>query len=269
MEARLTEFSYGYCVTEELANGLGPGFKAAPYFPSLCTEGKEGGGFDVQIGSALFLQFKLCEEMTRKSAKETKRGILQPTFFRFWLHRRDRSSQHRMLIDLEGQTGNQVYYCVPAFADINSLNSAYNATGVVSQSAMFIPSEIGPLLDDGYHSVAFRPDQDWGWFLSEPKQVRVHHGVEVLKRAAGEVAVHGDSAIARPTQKLDSSADDSRVQDWLRELASKMRLVIQQNEGSAAKLLEHRRGPLEEVAYLARTHFGCELFIHAVPRITG
>jgi hypothetical protein len=57
MEARLTEFSYGYCVTEELANGTGPGFKAAPYFPSLYAEGKEGGGFDVQLGSALFLQF--------------------------------------------------------------------------------------------------------------------------------------------------------------------------------------------------------------------
>lgn len=86
MEARLTEFSYGYCVTEELANGAGPGFKAAPYFPSLYAEGKEGGGFDVQLGSALFLQFKLSDELTRRNANETKLGLLNPTFFRFSLH---------------------------------------------------------------------------------------------------------------------------------------------------------------------------------------
>jgi hypothetical protein len=49
METRLTEFSYGYCVTEELANGMGPVLKAAPYFPSLLAEGKPGGGFDVRI----------------------------------------------------------------------------------------------------------------------------------------------------------------------------------------------------------------------------
>jgi hypothetical protein len=109
MEARLTEFSYGYCVTEELANGMGPGFKAAPYFPSLYLEGQEGGGFDVKIGSALFLQFKLSEELTRRSARETQRGLLEPTFYRFWLHRRDRSPQHRLLIELESK-GNQVYY---------------------------------------------------------------------------------------------------------------------------------------------------------------
>lgn len=92
METRLTEFSYGYCVTEELANGSGTGLKAAPYFPSLYAEGKKGGGFDVKIGSALFLQFKLCEEMRRRTALETQRGLLQPPFFRFWLHRKDRSA---------------------------------------------------------------------------------------------------------------------------------------------------------------------------------
>jgi hypothetical protein len=42
METRLTEFSYGYCVTEEFANGMGAGLKAAPYFPSLYIEGKAG-----------------------------------------------------------------------------------------------------------------------------------------------------------------------------------------------------------------------------------
>ena len=87
MEPRLTEFSYGYCVTEEFSNGTGPRMKAAPFFPSQYAEGKAGGGFDVRIGSALFLQFKLCEELTRRTALESRKGLLEPKFFRFWLNR--------------------------------------------------------------------------------------------------------------------------------------------------------------------------------------
>src|SRR5690349_10920803 len=113
MDPTLTEFSYGYCVTEEFANGSGTGLKAAPYFPNLYAEGQIGGGYDVRIGSALFLQFKLTDVLTRRSARETREGLLEPPFSRFWLHRRDRSSQHQLLIDLEQQPGSQVYYIAP------------------------------------------------------------------------------------------------------------------------------------------------------------
>ena len=151
MESALTEFSYGYCVTEEFANGPGPRLKAAPYFPSLLREGRPGGGFDVRIGSALFLQFKLSERLTRRSAKETTRGLMQPPFYRFWLHRRNRSNQHRMLIDLESQPGNSVYYIAPKFAELEALNKSFAARRVLDDSVMFSPREIGPLPDDEHH----------------------------------------------------------------------------------------------------------------------
>ena len=215
MEARLTEFSYGYCVTEELSNGTGPGFKAAPYFPSLFVEGKTGGGFDVQIGTALFLQFKLSEELTRRSAKETQLKLLEPTFFRFWLHRRDRSRQHLLLSELESVAGNSVYYIAPEFADVNALDAAYNSTdGVVGRSAMFSPIEIGPLEDDKYHSVAFKPGEVSGWFLSEPKSVRVHRRADV----------------ERIIKSGPSSEGTSGFRDWIGELASAMKTIIQQTK---------------------------------------
>jgi hypothetical protein len=91
METCLTEFSYGYCVTEEFANGIDAGLKAAPYFPSLYIEGKAGGGFDVRIGSALFLQFKLCHELTRGTARECQMGLLSPRFIVFTLASRHMS----------------------------------------------------------------------------------------------------------------------------------------------------------------------------------
>jgi hypothetical protein len=256
MEARLTEFSYGYCVTEELANGPGPRLIAAPYFPSLYTEGKKGGGYDVKIGSALFLQFKLCDELSRRTAYETQLGLLQPTFYRFWLHRRDRSFQHQMLIDLESVAGNQVYYIVPKFAEVNALDRAYRQRRVVERSAIFSPTEIGPQPDKKYHRVSFRPDEDCGWFLSKPKQIRVHNKLELLKRAFS-------------VQTAEEADQYSSLDDWLEELAERMRAIRTERVKFKIRLREDdvvvHRTPLEEVAYLARTHFGCELFLCAEP----
>lgn len=259
MEPTLTEFSYGYCVTEEFANGMGPGLKAAPFFPSLHAEGKEGGGFDVRIGSALFLQFKLTEELTRRSARETKLGLLEPPFFRFWLHRRDRSRQHEMLIQLEEVTGNQVYYIAPCFAQLDKLDEAYTGAMVIQESALFSPAEIGPLPDDEYHSVAFRRDQGFGWFCSEPREIRRHPQKKVLSIA----------------KELPDQLRTESLLDWLEVLANKMEMIIRE---STKALLIHgevnsrpqgrRPDPLQRVAYLARAHFGSELFLYAEPRQT-
>ncbi len=259
MEPTLTEFSYGYCVTEELANGTGERLMAAPYFPSLYAEGRPGGGFDVRIGTAVFLQFKVSEELTRRTTVETKRGLLEPTFFRFWLHRKDRSEQHQMLIELESEPGNQVYYIAPAFANVSDLDEAYNNRLVVNRSAMFSPKEIGPLADASYHRVSFRPDQDWGWFLSDPKRVPMHQKSEALKRSSAH------KFWTEGTAELD---------DWLHVVVERMRKIIQANRprqgrsygGDATAPSQNPLRSLDTVAYLARTHFGCELFLSTAPR---
>ncbi|MFN7543493.1 MAG: hypothetical protein ACK5TN_11970 [Acidobacteriota bacterium] len=255
METRLTEFSYGYCVTEEFANGMGPGLKAAPYFPSLYIEGKAGGGFDVLIGSALFLQFKLCHELTRGTALECKKGLLRPTFYRFWLHRKDQSDQHKMLIELE-QAGNQVYYIAPGFADVDALNKCYMAKEVLANSAMFSPLDIGPLPDNERHRVSFRPGGNTAYFLSDPRELQLRRRSEVVSRA------------------MDSpKGSDEDVREWLRGVSEKMDKIIEEHHGrrwraaveaSAPQL--HNDDPLERTAYLARTYFGAELFLAARPR---
>jgi hypothetical protein len=260
METRLTEFSYGYCVTEEFANGMGAGLKAAPYFPSLYVEGKAGGGFDVRIGSAVFLQFKLCQELTRRSARETREGLLNPKFFRFWLHRKDLSDQHKMLTDLEKQPGNQVYYIAPGFADVDALDSSYRSKQVIARSAMFSPGEIGILPDNEDHRVSFRPGEQWGWFLSEPKRIAIHTKEKVIARASG----------------YHLSENGHGVRESLRELADKMEGIIREHRGRywnadelSSPSQDAQRDPLERAAYLARTHFGAELFLPAEPRPSG
>ena len=47
MRSQISEFSYGYALTEKLVNRTGDLIGAAPLFPSLREEGKAGNGYDV------------------------------------------------------------------------------------------------------------------------------------------------------------------------------------------------------------------------------
>ncbi|HUI76619.1 MAG TPA: hypothetical protein VLY24_01855 [Bryobacteraceae bacterium] len=219
-------------------------------------EGQQGGGFDVRIGSTLFLQFKLCERLTRRSAKETKVGLIEPPFYRFWLHRRNHSSQHNMLIDLESQPGNRVYCIAPGFAELAALNASYAGRRVVSDSAMFSPTDIGPLRDDGAHRVAFRLGDPTGWFMSEPRAIHIHRKEDVLDFGKGR----------------EVSADPARVEESLYTVAGRMKDIIARSEGKKVGSLlfqddvAERRDPLQEVAYLARAYFSCEVLFVVEPR---
>jgi hypothetical protein len=78
-KCQFSEFSYGYCVTEDLAVGQNMPLTAAPVFPSLVQEGQSGVGYDVRFelpGIPLFLQFKLVDQMVRGNANEAKQGHL-------------------------------------------------------------------------------------------------------------------------------------------------------------------------------------------------
>jgi len=96
MKPLLSEFSYGYAITEELAAGSVPPLTAAPIFPSLIAEGALG--YDVELpffGAPLFLQFKLSDKLVRHTAAEAREfGI---PYFRFHLRSRRHSLQHDLL----------------------------------------------------------------------------------------------------------------------------------------------------------------------------
>ena len=110
MRPALSEFSYGYALTEDLVFSLGSAITAAPVFPSLSQEGKLG--YDVSLpyaNFALFLQFKLSDEMGQR-AIEAKTGILTPPYYRMHLWRKQRSQQHELLSvspNLESQYSTQ------------------------------------------------------------------------------------------------------------------------------------------------------------------
>ena len=69
MKPQISEFSYGYALTDELIHWHGTNLTAAPIFPSLYQEGQVGGGYDLMLqrpGLPLFLQFKLADCMVLK-----------------------------------------------------------------------------------------------------------------------------------------------------------------------------------------------------------
>jgi hypothetical protein len=134
---------------------------------------------------ALFLQFKLAEVMThRLGGQWDKFGA---PYFRFWLMARRKSQQHRLLLRL-GKAG-RVYYAAPTFLSSEDLNEAFRTGTVTSRSALFSPAAIGALPDDASHCVAYRPNESFGWFCSDPLQIRrssVHDPRALLLEAAAD-----------------------------------------------------------------------------------
>src|SRR5438445_154824 len=96
MKPDMSEFSYGYAVTESMVETAPSGVSAAPLFPSLKEEGAGGGGYDVQIpivNAVVVLQFKLTkftEEMFLEEADEMIELVRE---------RRIRSKQERLQED--------------------------------------------------------------------------------------------------------------------------------------------------------------------------
>ncbi len=127
MTPNISEFSYGYALTEELIKGFGKSITSAPVFPSLYQEGKTGGGWDVKLdkgGIPLFLQFKLSHFMKNANANERKNGTFSSPYYRMHIRPITHSKQHELLLDLEN-TGNVVYYSAPGFHEPDELNDAY------------------------------------------------------------------------------------------------------------------------------------------------
>ena len=259
MRPDLSEFSYGYALTENMIQWVGTSLTAAPLFPSLLTEGQPGGGWDVQLqfqGVPLFLQFKLSDYMIGPRTIESTEGLLQPPFYRMHLRPLRHSQQHRMLLDLESagvaNTNNLVFYAAPAFHTTTELNDAYASREVVKRSVFFRPSAIGNLPDDQDHHVAFQiatapfPGMT-AYRLSHPVDVEVTTSDLLAKEINTRLDGHG---LRLNVQLHDLAAQMSRV------LRSNADWIEQGEMGRLNKLPSPNR-----VAYLARMYFGCEKFI--------
>ena len=251
MTPDLSEFSYGFALTQELIAMAGEPLRAAPIFPSLIEEGKAGGGYDVSLdlpGFPLFLQFKRADCMVRATATEAKNPHNFPVpFYRMKITERRRSAQHDMLLELDDDQ-NQVFYAAPRFHTVAELNEAYQAQSVSSRSFYIRPRDIGRL-DDDLHHVAFT-DTRFRLF-SEPRDV---HGIrgEMFPGLLRERR-HRDTRAFR-----DGPLDEAlaKAEQITRERSLPLDIP---DHGSAAKSEEQRK--LRRLADLSLRYFGAQLFI--------
>lgn len=168
MRPEFSEFSFGYALTEALVNGRQHIIR--PIFPTQRQERRDG--YDLRLdcpGRPIFLQFKLCHGMTRRSAREFAYHDLPLAFpfLRMPLMPSRLSPQHGLLLELESR-GEVVLYAAPRFFRDEDFAAHYGNQVILSHSAFIRPTVIGPLPDDSDHHVSFDPDARHGWFLSEP-----------------------------------------------------------------------------------------------------
>ena len=254
MKPDISEFSYGYALTDELIHWHGTTLTAAPVFPSLYQEGQAGGGYDVMLqrpGIPLFLQFKLSHCMVRSNAQEVKDEIFLPPFYRMHLRPSRHSDQHEMLLDLES-AGNEVYYSAPAFHTPEEFNEAYLLHQVRARSLWIRPSQIGSLPDDEDHHLAFTLGAT-PHFCSKPRVLETRGDFKEFEEFLTS-AFKRRSAEALQKEVLEETA-------WrLAEIAEKHRFISFKSKRVSRAELEERH-PLDRIAFYSQVFLDSQLFI--------
>ena len=253
-KCQFSEFSYGYCLTEDLIVGQGMPLTAAPVFPSLIEEGQPGIGYDVRFdrpGIPLFLQFKLVHQMVRGNANEAKQGHFQPPFYRMHLRPQLISDQHQSLLSLE-QAGNDVFYVAPGFHTAMDLNINYAQRRVWDRSFRINPSLIGPLPDDQGHHVTFQqPSGTWRFYSDGPsKEGRAPETGEIAGLLQRRIAERGKRNLREQIDELDRS---------LQAIVKSRNIERNERERVDIRELGDHVDPLRRVAYIARQFFDCQM----------
>jgi hypothetical protein len=251
MDSHISEFSYGYALTSELIALFSLKPVGAPEFATQSAEGKKGGGWDVKLpGVPVYLQFKRAARMVRRSAQEA--GVFKSLpFFRMYLHRRDQSDQHQLLLDLESE-GNIVAYTAPGFSKPDELNEAYSSDRVAARSIFVRPSVIGPLVDDDRHWVAFQTDPQVAVRCSEPRPIDSEHP-EVLFRRQTAVEVNRQRRRPRP------ASYGALAEELLATYERRRPTSIERHRVADIRELRERRDAPDFARLVARTLFQCEL----------
>lgn len=210
MKLGYTEFSYGYAFTENLIRSSPTGPATAPMFPNLVQEAKLG--YDVRVdlpGAPLYFQFKLPTLLTRDTAREIVDRLagLSVNFFRMPLMRKDKSDQHKHLIDLERRRPNAVFYASPLMETVDDFNRAYAAAAVHAESAYFSPIDIGPLPDSAEHSVSYKRSSAIAWRCSEPRKVTQLRFSDVIAKAQDDLSKRDGERLEDSVRKIREEVD--------------------------------------------------------------
>lgn len=254
MRSQISEFSYGYALTQELVIDMDKELIQAPIFPSLVEEGREGGGYDLALrrrrGIPLFIQFKLTECLTRRNAIEIQNGhILNCPFYRLHLRPLKYSEQHSLLLELDNGI-NEVYYVGPAFYQQEEFDRHYFNRSIIQNSIFIKPSEVGTLPDRNEHHITFVPTNMniWHLFSKEPKEMQ------------GDISKNKFEDSIRMKMERNQNDIATNVRIELPKMISTAQKYYKTSSQFNDLLVSDEIDPLKRATYLTRFYYGCELF---------
>lgn len=247
MEAKFSEFSYGFAATAELANQLKP-LGAAPVFPSLVAEAKLG--WDVKMktrpGLVLFVQFKLPRALTMARAREWP--VYKSLYYRMYIRRRRHSKQHNLLRKLSMKEP-FVYYLGARFYELQPFNNNYLSSKVLSNSIAIPLRQLPDLKDDEQHYISYQSASNAYWCSETPKPVRAE---------SGELLVHTISSALSAANPVPLS--DNR----LRAIRENILHTLEESQLSAEfrARTNDMQQVVDDIQFLSRTFFSAEaLFV--------
>jgi hypothetical protein len=255
MKPEISEFSFGFALTAELIATFNLKSAGAPEFATQYAEGQVGGGWDVKLSATpIYLQFKRSHRMVTRGAQEYHLFSSLP-FYRMYIHRRNHSDQHQLLLDLEN-LGNLVLYAAPGFSRSSELQTVYSADRVAESSLFLRPSEVKALADDEQHWVAFQMVPERTYFCSQPRRVKAEPAKQLFTHDALRALSKGNQPELSNEFFLRISNEMLTVYEHHGRFALGTELMakLRQTRG--------RRSPAEFAQFLAQTLFDCQLLVY-------
>ena len=203
MDAKFSEFTYGYAAIREAESGLGTIYEQtkAPLLPSLIAE--KDLGWDVSLAFvdyALFLQFKRASFVSRRHINSPTWPGHNAPHYRYSID--TDGHQHRALLALEATLltvpgSGDVFYTSPVFHKQEELDRFYSTGGVLKNSSMVSPSALGDS-DGVHHHTAVGPGA--AVIMSEPRAAESVATWDILE---SQTRLRADRASNRnPTERL-------------------------------------------------------------------
>ncbi|MCR4655979.1 MAG: hypothetical protein K5770_07115 [Lachnospiraceae bacterium] len=172
-----TQFAFGIVFEIVKKNCISKGY-SAPLFPTQAMEGEFG--YDMQLNGktrTLFLQFKVPEKKTTKSAKYWKDH--NQAYYEFKIYPQTISNQHNALVKLAKEDErNRVYYCSPGFITCDEYNEYYRRSKIDANSIYVPLNTMNKISGSDWHSVSYT--------LSPYKYSRMHSDSEDCRSLTSE-----------------------------------------------------------------------------------
>ena len=255
MRPDISEFTYGFAITDEIIHNRHKPITTAPVFPSLYEEGQTGGGYDVsihRIGIPLFLQFKLSHYFSRSNAREIRDGTFNGPYYRMYLRPLRHSNQHNLLLGLE-HGGNKVYYCAPIFYMSAELNDAFLNHRVPNRSLWIKPLWIGVLPDNDLHYVAFQSNRNKHLRSEKKKLIEQSADYEDFTEDIYNAIKEKGHEALKPENLVKLANFMSKI--------FKENIDIDEEEWEEKDEILKKSSPIRRIAFYSSVYFDCQLYV--------